>query len=257
MGSLATVRGEMDKAGVKPAGHALAIFLTADDNGFTYRAEIPIAAIPEGKAQLSPTVSSASADGKAMRFEHRGAYDDIDATYEAITAYLDEKGVDAQDSFIEEYVNDVKDPDDPTLQVYIYVLLEVSRPRPLLRGLGRGGQRRGAGLELKPSEAGVEAVRRPDQRRVRALLDDAPASMTRMRCSPTHRRQAMGDDQRRAILHQRFDAPCTSVSLSASSAEVASSRSRTGASLRRARAIARRWRSPPDTRHAALADRVS
>ena len=49
-----------------------------------------------------------------MRFEHDGAYSDIDATYDAITAYLDDKGIDAQDSFIEEYVNDVKDPDDPT-----------------------------------------------------------------------------------------------------------------------------------------------
>ena len=27
-------------------------------------------------------------------------------------------------SFIEEYANDVKDPDDPTLQVNIYVLLK-------------------------------------------------------------------------------------------------------------------------------------
>ncbi len=43
-----------------------------------------------------------------MRFEHRGAYDDIDATYEAITAYLDEKGIDAQEVFVEEYLNDVK-----------------------------------------------------------------------------------------------------------------------------------------------------
>ena len=62
--------------------------------------------------------------GKAMRFEHLGAYADIDATYDAITAYLDEKGIDAQDSFVEEYANDVKDADDPTLQVNIYVLLK-------------------------------------------------------------------------------------------------------------------------------------
>ena len=59
-----------------------------------------------------------------MRFEHLGAYADIDATYDAITAYLDEKGLDAQDSFVEEYANGVKDPDDPTLQVNIYVLLK-------------------------------------------------------------------------------------------------------------------------------------
>jgi effector-binding domain-containing protein len=59
-----------------------------------------------------------------MRFEHFGSYAEIDATYDANTAYLDEKGIDAQDSFIEEYANDVRDPDDPTLQVNIYVLLK-------------------------------------------------------------------------------------------------------------------------------------
>jgi effector-binding domain-containing protein len=125
MGSLATVRAELDKAGIKPAGHPLAVFLTADDNGFTYRAEIPIGAIPEGKTQLSPTVKFGQTPvGKAMRFEHRGAYDDIEATYEAITAYLDEKGVDAQDVFMEEYLNDVKATDDPNLEVDIYVLVK-------------------------------------------------------------------------------------------------------------------------------------
>ncbi len=61
--------------------------------------------------------------GKAMKFEHRGEYDDIDSTYDAITAYLDEKGVDAQDVFVEEYLNEPKTPDDPNLQVDIYVLI--------------------------------------------------------------------------------------------------------------------------------------
>jgi effector-binding domain-containing protein len=125
MGSLAMIRGELDKAGLKPAGHPLAIFLTADDNGFTYRAEIPIEAIPDGKTQLSPSVKFGQTPaGKAMKFEHRGAYDDIDATYEAITAYLDEKGIDAQDIFMEEYLNDVKTTDDPNLEVDIYVLVK-------------------------------------------------------------------------------------------------------------------------------------
>ena len=125
MASLAIIRAELDKAGLKPAGHPLAAFLEADDNGFTYRAEIPIAAIPEGKTQLSPAVKFGQTPaGKAMRFEHRGPYDDIDATYEAITAYLDEKGVDAQDVFMEEYLNDVTTSDDPNLQVDIYVLIK-------------------------------------------------------------------------------------------------------------------------------------
>ena len=125
LGSLGLVNREMEKAGLKPAGRPLAVFVESDDTGFKYRAGFPLEAAPEGKSNLSDAVKiGQTPGGKAMRFQHMGSYADIDATYDAITAYLDEKGVDAQDSFVEEYVNDVKDPDDPTLQVSIYVLLK-------------------------------------------------------------------------------------------------------------------------------------
>jgi effector-binding domain-containing protein len=125
LGSLSLVKREMDKANLTPAGRPIAVFLESDDTGFKYHAGYPLAAAPEGKSSLSDTVKiGQTPSGKAMRFEHQGAYGDIDATYDAITAYLDDKGIDAQDTFIEEYANDVKDPDDPTLQVNIYVLLK-------------------------------------------------------------------------------------------------------------------------------------
>ncbi len=125
LGSLGLVKRDMDKAGVKPAGRPLAVFVESDDTGFRYHAGYPLETAPEGKASLSDAVKiGQTPSGKAMRFEHQGSYADIDATYDAITAYLDEKGIDAQDSFVEEYANDVKDPDDPTLQVNIYVLLK-------------------------------------------------------------------------------------------------------------------------------------
>ena len=123
--AIGAVRAEIGKAGLKPVDHPIAIFLEADDSGFKFRAAVPLAAAPDGKTQLSDAVKLGQTPvGKAMRFEHRGAYDDIDGTYEAITAYLDEKGVDAQDVFVEEYLNDVKSPEDPNLQVDIYVLLK-------------------------------------------------------------------------------------------------------------------------------------
>jgi effector-binding domain-containing protein len=125
LGSLGLVKREMDKASLVPEGRPLAVFVESDDAGFKYHAGYPLAAAPEGKSSLSDAVKiGQTPSGKAMRFEHQGAYADIDATYDAITAYLDEKGIDAQDSFVEEYVNDVKDGDDPTLQVNIYVLLK-------------------------------------------------------------------------------------------------------------------------------------
>jgi effector-binding domain-containing protein len=125
LGSLGLVKRDMDKANLTPAGRPIAVFVESDDTGFRYHAGYPLAAAPEGKSSLSDTVKiGQTPNGKAMRFEHQGAYGDIDATYDAITAYLDDKGIDAQDTFIEEYANDVKDPDDPTLQVNIYVLLK-------------------------------------------------------------------------------------------------------------------------------------
>jgi len=125
LGSLGLVKRDMDKANVVPGGRPLAVFVESDDTGFKYHAGYPLEAVPEGKSSLSEAVKiGQTPSGKTMRFEHQGAYADIDATYDAITAYLDEKGVDAQDSFVEEYANDVKDADDPTLQVNIYVLLK-------------------------------------------------------------------------------------------------------------------------------------
>jgi effector-binding domain-containing protein len=125
LGSLALVKRDMEKATLVPAGRPLAVFIDSDDTGFKYRAGYPLEAAPEGKSSLSEAVKiGQTPSGKSMRFEHMGAYADIDATYDAITAYLDEKGIDAQDSFVEEYVNDVKDADDSTLQVNIYVLLK-------------------------------------------------------------------------------------------------------------------------------------
>jgi effector-binding domain-containing protein len=125
LGSLSIVKRDMDKASIAPAGRPLAVFVESDDTGFKFHAGYPLATAPEGKSSLSDAVKiGQTPSGKAMRFEHQGAYADIDATYDAITAYLDDKGIEAQDTFVEEYTNDIKDSDDPTLQVNIYVLLK-------------------------------------------------------------------------------------------------------------------------------------
>ena len=125
LGALAKIRAAVEKAGLKTQGHPLGVFLTADDDGFTFRAMIPLESVPEPKPTLDDPVKLGQTPvGKAMKFEHRGEYDEIDSTYDAITAWLDEKGVDAQDVFLEEYLNETKSSDDPNLQVDIYVLLK-------------------------------------------------------------------------------------------------------------------------------------
>ncbi len=54
---------------------------------------------------------------------HRGSYDEMNQTYEAITNYLDEKGLDAKDLLIEEYVTDLVTAPPDMLVVNVLVPL--------------------------------------------------------------------------------------------------------------------------------------
>jgi len=111
------------KAAVDKAGLPVAMFTKEDDNGFTFTAMLPLA--PGAKATLTDGVTlGQSPAGKAIKFQHRGAYDDIDSTYDLVTAYLDEKGLEAQDFFIEEYLTPLTSGEDPYLAVDIYVFLK-------------------------------------------------------------------------------------------------------------------------------------
>jgi effector-binding domain-containing protein len=124
-GALAQIQSEMNKAGLSASGHPFTVFVETDDAGFRYEAMVPLDKAPEGKSELTNDIKiGASPSGKAMKFQHRGPYDDIDATYEAITAYLDEKNIEAQNVFIEEYLTDLKSSDDQSLEVDIYVFIK-------------------------------------------------------------------------------------------------------------------------------------
>ena len=123
--ALAKVTAAATKAGLAPNGRPLAVFTDTDDNGFHYEAMLPIAKAPDGKIKLADGVEvGASPAGKALKFEHRGSYDEIDATYEAITAYLDEKGLDTNNIFIEEYLTNLTDAEDANVDVDIYVFVK-------------------------------------------------------------------------------------------------------------------------------------
>ena len=120
--AVAKLDGELKKAGLAPAGRPLTIFVDTDDNGFKYETMIPIAQVPEGKTELTPEIKfGKTPEGKAMRFVHKDAYDEIDGTYETITAYLDIKEIVAKDAFIEEYVSEFTDAQDTEFEVNIYV----------------------------------------------------------------------------------------------------------------------------------------
>lgn len=119
------INGEIAKAGLKAAGRPLAVFLETDDNGFRFEAMVLLADKPADKTALGGDVKlGLSPAGKAIKFQHRGAYDDIDSTYEAITAYLDEKNLESTNIFIEEYLTQPKTPDDMGLELDIYVFVK-------------------------------------------------------------------------------------------------------------------------------------
>jgi effector-binding domain-containing protein len=64
-----------------------------------------------------------SPNGKVLKFVHRGSYDEMNQTYEAITNYLDEKGLDAKDLLIEEYLTDLVTAPADMLVVNVFVPL--------------------------------------------------------------------------------------------------------------------------------------
>src|SRR6266700_8093213 len=112
----------LDKQGVKPSGNPMIVYTSTDDTGFTFLAEIPIEQDPKS---LGKGMSMGkSPDGKALKFVHRGSYDNMDNTYEAITNHLDEKRLEAKDTFIEEYMTDPLKTAEDKLVINVYVPLK-------------------------------------------------------------------------------------------------------------------------------------
>jgi effector-binding domain-containing protein len=102
----------IEKQGIKRAGKEMTVYTQADDTGFTFQAAVPITEAPKDLPKGDIAVGQ-SPGGKALKFIHRGSYDAMDNTYEAITNFLDEKRLDAADVFIEEYETDpVSTPED-------------------------------------------------------------------------------------------------------------------------------------------------
>ncbi len=120
---------EAKRLKVATVGRPRAAFTATDDFGFKFEAMLTLAVEPPQPPQ--PPLAAGkdfsfgkSPEGRALKFTHSGSYDDIDTTYEAITAYLDEKGLKARNIFVEEYMTDPKNSEDPSLEMNIYVLVE-------------------------------------------------------------------------------------------------------------------------------------
>jgi effector-binding domain-containing protein len=120
--SLKTLSAFLDKQGIRPAGNSMIVYTSTDDTGFTFQAEIPVDQEPKN---LTKAMSiGKSPEGKALKFVHRGSYDNMDNTYEAITNHLDDKKLEAKDTFIEEYITDPLKTAEDKLVINVYVPLK-------------------------------------------------------------------------------------------------------------------------------------
>jgi effector-binding domain-containing protein len=122
MDSFKSLSALLDKQGIPRTGNAMIVYTSTDDTGFTYLAEMPVDQDPKN---LTKDMSiGKSPDGKALKFVHRGSYDNMDNTYEAITNHLDDKKLEAKDTFIEEYITDPLKTEEDKLVINVYVPLK-------------------------------------------------------------------------------------------------------------------------------------
>jgi effector-binding domain-containing protein len=98
------------------------VYTSTDDTGFTFLAEIPVEVEPKNLAKEMSM--GKSPEGKALKFVHRGSYDNMDNTYEAITNHLDDKKLEAKDMFVEEYLTDPLKTAEDKLIINVYVPLK-------------------------------------------------------------------------------------------------------------------------------------
>jgi effector-binding domain-containing protein len=108
------------KQQITPSGPAMTVYTQANDTGFNFQAALPVAEAPKDPPTDGIAIGT-SPGGAVLKFVHRGSYDTLDITYEAITNELDRKDLDAKDMFIEEYVTDPTTTAEDKLVINIYV----------------------------------------------------------------------------------------------------------------------------------------
>jgi effector-binding domain-containing protein len=123
VGAFKSVYGAIDKLGAKPNGAPMTIYTATDDNGFQFQAAVPVAQAPASPPQGDIKIGK-SPTGTALKFVHRGSYDEMDTTYEAIAHHLEEKNLEAKDLFVEQYIKDPVTTPEDDLVIEIYVPLK-------------------------------------------------------------------------------------------------------------------------------------
>jgi effector-binding domain-containing protein len=118
-----SVYDAMGKLGAKPDGAPMTIYTATSDTGFEFQAAVPVARAPASPPRSDIKVGKSPA-GTALKFVHRGSYDEMDTTYEAIAHHLEERNLEAKDLFVEQYMKDPVTTPEDDLVIEIYVPLK-------------------------------------------------------------------------------------------------------------------------------------
>jgi effector-binding domain-containing protein len=119
-----TLKEEAKRTNSPVKGNPRLYFIESDDLTFTYEAYLPLEAAPQSTGFSAGVEPGQSPAGRVVIFPYDGTYDEIDAAYEAIAAWLDDKGLVSTGSFIEEYLAIPARADEQGLRVTIYVFIK-------------------------------------------------------------------------------------------------------------------------------------
>jgi effector-binding domain-containing protein len=115
-----TVYGTLERQGLKAAGPAMTIITEFDATNFRFQAAVPIseeAATPsDGDIAIGK-----SPEGRAFRFEHRGAYNKMEPLFTAIVDFFLERKLELKDLYVEEFVTDVLSTPPDKLIVHVFM----------------------------------------------------------------------------------------------------------------------------------------
>ncbi len=95
----------LNEAGIIPSGPAMAVFDQLANTNFSVEIMIPLserpATIPQGLGLTTTPY------GQAVRIIHHGDYDDIDATYDELSSFIEDRDIAIEDVVIERYMGEI------------------------------------------------------------------------------------------------------------------------------------------------------
>ncbi len=105
---------------LKMAGAPISINTKWDDSGYAFEAGIPVETAPQAAASAKVKVKN-TYTGKALKVTHKGAYREMEDTYEKLFAYAKASGLETNGNPWDEYVTDPQKTPEPDLVTHIYL----------------------------------------------------------------------------------------------------------------------------------------